>query len=121
MCLYFNQFALWCKQLENRFDTLIVTKEGLILYFTEINFDEINFLLKIISAKKIYTPLFQDATANDIPRETFEVQGYPTVYFRSASGKISQYDGSRTKEDIIDFIEKNRDKADQQESVKDEL
>ncbi|KAG4963262.1 hypothetical protein AAZX31_14G136300 [Glycine max] len=62
-----------------------------------------------------------DATANDIPRETFEVQGYPTVYFRSASGKISQYDGSRTKEDIIDFIEKNRDKADQQESVKDEL
>ncbi|TKY56132.1 disulfide-isomerase protein [Spatholobus suberectus] len=62
-----------------------------------------------------------DATANDIPRETFDVQGYPTLYFRSASGKISQYDGNRTKEDIIDFIEKNRDKSDQQEQVKDEL
>ncbi|KAK7301401.1 hypothetical protein RJT34_12264 [Clitoria ternatea] len=62
-----------------------------------------------------------DATANDIPRETFEVQGYPTLYFRSASGKLTQYDGNRTKEDIIDFIEKNRDKPDQQEQVKDEL
>ena len=53
----------------------------------------------------------QDATANDIPSETFDVQGYPTLYFSSASGKISQYDGNRTKEDIIDFIEKNRDKS----------
>ncbi|XP_058786941.1 protein disulfide-isomerase [Vicia villosa] len=50
-----------------------------------------------------------DATANDIPSETFEVQGYPTLYFRSASGKISQYDGGRTKEDIIEFIQKNKD------------
>ncbi|XP_050877941.1 kinesin-like protein KIN-12B [Lathyrus oleraceus] len=50
-----------------------------------------------------------DATANDIPSDTFEVQGYPTLYFRSASGKISQYDGGRTKEDIIEFIQKNKD------------
>ncbi|KAI9074806.1 hypothetical protein K1719_043230 [Acacia pycnantha] len=49
-----------------------------------------------------------DATANDIPSETFDVQGYPTLYFRSSNGQISQYDGNRTKEDIIDFIEKNR-------------
>ncbi|KAK7385169.1 hypothetical protein VNO78_30881 [Psophocarpus tetragonolobus] len=62
-----------------------------------------------------------DATANDIPRETFDVQGYPTVYFSSASGKISRYDGNRTKEDIIDFIEKKRDKVDKQKQVKDEL
>ncbi|TKY74256.1 disulfide-isomerase protein [Spatholobus suberectus] len=62
-----------------------------------------------------------DATANDIPSDTFEVEGYPTVYFRSASGKISQYDGNRTKEDIIEFIEKNRDKPAQQEQGKDEL
>ncbi|KAF7829820.1 protein disulfide-isomerase [Senna tora] len=65
-----------------------------------------------------------DATANDIPSETFDVQGYPTLYFRSASGKISQYDGNRTKEDIIDFIEKNRDKSEkpapQEEQTKDE-
>lgn len=66
---------------------------------------------------------FQDATANDIPSETFEVQGYPTLYFRSVSGKLSQYDGNRTKEDIIEFIEKNRDKpaAQPQEQGKDEL
>lgn len=72
-----------------------------------------------------------DATANDIPVETFDVQGYPTLYFRSSSGKISQYDGDRSKEDIIDFIEKNRDKSDdkpasqesqtKEEPAKDEL
>lgn len=61
----------------------------------------------------------QDATANDIPSETFDVQGYPTVYFRSASGKLSQYEGGRTKEDIIEFIEKNRDKPAQQEQGQD--
>lgn len=42
------------------------------------------------------------------------------MYFRSASGKIVSYEGDRTKEDIIEFIEKNRDKSDIQESVKDE-
>lgn len=76
-----------------------------------------NFILCMICVT------FQDATANDIPSETFEVQGYPTLYFRSASGKLLQYDGNRTKEDIIEFIEKNRDKpaAQPQEQGKDEL
>ncbi|KAF2317199.1 hypothetical protein GH714_016573 [Hevea brasiliensis] len=61
-----------------------------------------------------------DATANDIPNDTFDVKGYPAVYFRSASGKLVQYEGDRTKEDIIGFIEKNRDKANvaQEESTK---
>nr|XP_027090852.1 protein disulfide-isomerase-like [Coffea arabica]XP_027090853.1 protein disulfide-isomerase-like [Coffea arabica] len=62
-----------------------------------------------------------DATANDIPQGTFDVKGYPTLYFKSASGNILQYDGDRTKEDMIEFIQKNRDKAAQQESGKDEL
>ncbi|KAK7275626.1 hypothetical protein RIF29_16746 [Crotalaria pallida] len=62
-----------------------------------------------------------DTTVNDIPRESFDVHGYPTLYFRSASGNISQYAGSKTKEGIIDFIEKNRDKTDQQKQPKDEL
>ncbi|XP_065880842.1 protein disulfide-isomerase [Euphorbia lathyris] len=65
-----------------------------------------------------------DATANDIPNDIFDVKGYPSVYFRSASGKWEQYDGDRTKDDIINFIEKNRDKLSQQESSsssKDEL
>ncbi|XP_044480385.1 protein disulfide-isomerase-like [Mangifera indica] len=59
-----------------------------------------------------------DATANDIPSDTFDVKGFPTVYLRSASGKVVAYEGDRTKEDIIQFIEKNRDKSAPQESVK---
>ncbi|GLT47125.1 hypothetical protein SLA2020_208420 [Shorea laevis] len=64
-----------------------------------------------------------DATANDITKDSFDVKGFPTVYFKSASGKILPYEGNRTKEDIIDFIEKNKDNTDQQksESPKDEL
>ena len=67
----------------------------------------------------------QDATANDLPNDTFEVKGYPTLYFRSASGKITSYEGDRTKEDIMDFIQKSRDSATEQitepTSAKDEL
>ncbi|GAB4844164.1 disulfide-isomerase [Ancistrocladus abbreviatus] len=62
-----------------------------------------------------------DATANDIPQDSFDVKGYPTLYFRSSSGKIVQYDGDRTKEDIIDFIQKNRDPTTHQSSPKEEL
>ncbi|KAK8642860.1 hypothetical protein V6N13_012188 [Hibiscus sabdariffa] len=62
-----------------------------------------------------------DATANDIVGESFDVRGYPTIYFRSSSGNITPYEGDRTKEDIINFIDQNRDKTVQQEPVKDEL
>ncbi|KAE8731239.1 Protein disulfide-isomerase [Hibiscus syriacus] len=62
-----------------------------------------------------------DATANDILDGSFDVKGFPTVYFRSVNGNITPYEGDRTKEDIIDFIEKNRDGTLHQESVKDEL
>ncbi|KAB2097890.1 hypothetical protein ES319_A01G201400v1 [Gossypium barbadense] len=62
-----------------------------------------------------------DATSNDILDENFDVRGYPTVYFRSANGNITPYLGNRTKEDIVDFIKKNRDKPVHQESLKDEL
>ncbi|PIN17433.1 Protein disulfide isomerase (prolyl 4-hydroxylase beta subunit) [Handroanthus impetiginosus] len=61
-----------------------------------------------------------DATANDVPRDTFDVQGFPTVYFRSASGNLLRYDGDRTKEDIISFIQKNQDKPAQSTSTKPE-
>ncbi|KAL0449869.1 UNVERIFIED_CONTAM: protein disulfide-isomerase [Sesamum latifolium] len=61
-----------------------------------------------------------DATVNDVPGDTFDVQGFPTVYFRSASGNLSQYEGDRTKEDIISFIEKNRDKPAQSTPAKPE-
>nr|XP_043608491.1 protein disulfide-isomerase [Erigeron canadensis] len=62
-----------------------------------------------------------DATANDIAYEGFEIKGYPTLYFRSASGKLLQYNGRRTKDKIVSFIKKNKDKPTQQDSVKDEL
>lgn len=52
----------------------------------------------------------QDATANDIPSDTFDVKGFPTIYFRSASGNVVAYEGDRTKEDFINFIEKNSEK-----------
>ncbi|KAG8378255.1 hypothetical protein BUALT_Bualt08G0118600 [Buddleja alternifolia] len=62
-----------------------------------------------------------DATANDIPQDTFDVKGYPTLYFKSATGDLVQYDGDRTKTGIIDFINKNRATVAQQESRKEEL
>ncbi|CAN8304532.1 unnamed protein product [Cochlearia groenlandica] len=52
-----------------------------------------------------------DATVNDYPADTFDVKGFPTIYFRSASGKIVLYEGDRTKEDIVSFIDKNKDKS----------
>ncbi|KAF6175799.1 hypothetical protein GIB67_031986 [Kingdonia uniflora] len=64
-----------------------------------------------------------DATANDLPADTFDVKGYPTMYFKSASSELKQYDSGRTKEDIIEFIQQNQDKSAQKEekSTKDEL
>lgn len=85
-----------------------------LLFHTEICFI---FLLLVISS----TVKIQDATANDIPSDVFDVKGYPTLYFRSASGNLSQYDGDRTKDDMIEFIQKNRDKTAHQDTGKDEL
>ncbi|KAL3630234.1 Thioredoxin-like domain [Castilleja foliolosa] len=67
-----------------------------------------------------------DATANDVPGDTFEVQGFPTLYFRSSNGNLSQYEGERTKDYFISFINENRDKSsaqstpEKQESAKSE-
>lgn len=46
----------------------------------------------------------QDATANDAPSDLFDVQGFPTIYLYSGEGVVIPYDGDRTKEDIIKFI-----------------
>ncbi|XP_010471945.1 PREDICTED: protein disulfide isomerase-like 1-2 [Camelina sativa] len=51
-----------------------------------------------------------DATANDISSDTFDVKGFPTIYFRSASGNVIVYEGDRTKEDFINFVKKNSEK-----------
>ncbi|KAK1367147.1 Protein disulfide-isomerase [Heracleum sosnowskyi] len=61
-----------------------------------------------------------DATTNDVPSEVFDVQGFPTLYFRSASGTVLPYAGDRTKDDFIEFIQKNRDTIAKPVSVKSE-
>ncbi|CAB4266912.1 unnamed protein product [Prunus armeniaca] len=67
-----------------------------------------------------------DATANDVPSD-FDVKYYPTLFFKTASGKILPFDeDERTKESFTAFIEKNRDKtekqgSEKQDSGKDEL
>jgi protein disulfide-isomerase A1 len=53
-----------------------------------------------------------DATANDVPAE-FDVQGYPTLYFVTPSGKMVSYDGGRTADEIVDYIKKNKETAGQ--------
>lgn len=44
------------------------------------------------------------------------MKGFPTIYFRSADGKVVVYEGSRTKEDFISFIEKNKPASHGEES-----
>lgn len=61
-----------------------------------------------------------DATTNDVPGEVFDVQGFPTIYFRSASGSVVPYNGDRTKDDIIEFIQNNRDTTAKPVSIKSE-
>ncbi|KAI3821398.1 hypothetical protein L1987_08965 [Smallanthus sonchifolius] len=86
------------------------------------NFDDIVFksgkngMLNISSLG-----LKTDATANDIVHEGFEIRGYPTLYFKSASGNLLKYSGKRTKEKIIDFIKKNKDNITPHDSRKEEL
>ncbi|KAL6899781.1 hypothetical protein ACP4OV_006439 [Aristida adscensionis] len=48
-----------------------------------------------------------DATTNDIPSD-FTVEGYPAMYFYSSGGNLLSYDGGRTAEAIIDFINMNK-------------
>jgi protein disulfide-isomerase A1 len=51
-----------------------------------------------------------DATANDIPPQaTFRVQGFPTLKFRPAgSSEFVDYNGDRSLESLIEFIESNK-------------
>jgi len=50
-----------------------------------------------------------DGTANDIPSD-FEVEGYPSLYFIPSNGEdVLPYEGERTAEEMINFINKNRE------------
>lgn len=51
-----------------------------------------------------------DATANDIPDTTkFQVSGFPTLKFVTADGKVVDYSGDRSEEDLVKFIKANAD------------
>lgn len=70
-----------------------------------------------------------DATANDVPDSTFDVKGFPTLYFVQSSGTISKYEGGRTIEDLTKFVEEkagvapseSASKSDDASDKKDEL
>merc|ERR1712080_613422 len=44
-----------------------------------------------------------DATANDVPPD-YQVQGFPTLYWKAASGKIPKYEGGREVDDFVKYI-----------------
>jgi hypothetical protein len=46
-----------------------------------------------------------DATANDVPDSTYDVKGFPTLYFQPATGEKEKYAGGRTLEELTKFIE----------------
>ena len=57
-----------------------------------------------------------DATANS-PPDGYDVQGYPTLIFKTASGKTTSYDGDRDVDSMVAYIKEHAEA----ESVKSEL
>lgn len=45
-----------------------------------------------------------DATVNDIP-SSFDVKGFPTIYFVPTNNEAVKYNGDRGLDDLIDFID----------------
>ncbi|KAJ7547797.1 hypothetical protein O6H91_08G104900 [Diphasiastrum complanatum] len=62
-----------------------------------------------------------DATTNDVPSALFDVRGFPTIYLHSATGVATIYDGERSKDELIKFVNRHRSPAQEVETVKDEL
>ncbi|XP_057540671.1 protein disulfide-isomerase-like [Amaranthus tricolor] len=87
--VFLEFYAPWCEHCNNLAPIL---DEVAILYEKDPN---------ILIAK-------YDKSANDIPSGAFEVQGFPIMYFIKKNGEIIKYDGGRTKEDLISFIEEHK-------------
>lgn len=53
---------------------------------------------------------FIDAAENDLDETQFEVTGFPTIMFFQSGAKdnVMRFNGDRTKEAVIEFINKNR-------------
>uniref|UniRef100_A0A671N9S1 protein disulfide-isomerase n=1 Tax=Sinocyclocheilus anshuiensis TaxID=1608454 RepID=A0A671N9S1_9TELE len=62
-----------------------------------------------------------DASANDVPHDSYKVEGFPTIYFAPSSNKqnpVKFEGGKRDVEELSKFVEKHATKLSQQ---KDEL
>jgi len=59
-----------------------------------------------------------DATANDYPREKYEVKGYPAIYFKPAGKKAHIYEGAREVDDLYKYI-KSKGKTMKGKAIKD--
>uniref|UniRef100_A0A8D3B7K9 Protein disulfide-isomerase A4 n=2 Tax=Scophthalmus maximus TaxID=52904 RepID=A0A8D3B7K9_SCOMX len=58
-----------------------------------------------------------DSTANDVPDESYKVEGFPTIYFAPSNGKQSPVKfegGDRTVEALSKFLEKHATKLSQE-------
>ncbi len=49
------------------------------------------------------------------------MKGFPTLYLHTAAGENIQYEGDRSKADLIEFVNKNRSNPPKTGAVKDEL
>jgi protein disulfide-isomerase A1 len=63
---------------------------------------------------KLTTSAQMDATLNDIPPSApFKVQGFPTLKFKPAGSlEFIDYNGDRSLESLIEFVEINKRSAD---------
>mmetsp|Transcript_2672 Transcript_2672/g.7943 ORF Transcript_2672/g.7943 Transcript_2672/m.7943 type:complete len:497 (+) Transcript_2672:181-1671(+) len=51
-----------------------------------------------------------DATANDVPDpKKFKVAGFPTLKFVKADGEVVDYEGDRSEESLLDFVNSHAD------------
>ncbi|KAK9841395.1 hypothetical protein WJX74_005077 [Apatococcus lobatus] len=70
---------------------------------------------------KTVTIAKMDATANDVPDGRFEVKGFPTLMLVDGKGDIKPFEGDRTKEDLVKFIEENSVGVSSSAATKEEL
>ncbi|KAF8926956.1 hypothetical protein BGZ47_002453 [Haplosporangium gracile] len=59
-----------------------------------------------LNDKKTVTIANLDATVETATAEKFGVKGYPTIKFFAADGTVEDYNGGRSEQDFIDFINK---------------
>ncbi|KAG0062122.1 hypothetical protein BGZ89_010917 [Linnemannia elongata] len=59
-----------------------------------------------LNDKKTVTIANLDATVETATAEKYGVKGYPTIKFFAADGTVEDYNGGRSEQDFIDFINK---------------